>query len=127
MTQDDDAEFARIRDLWEGNVAVLRRMPDGSVAGIVRFIFTYGICSHMSETETYRGRWCHEQPAEAALAFYVWNGLSDPPGPWLKYKGGDGPERHNPLIFEHIEGRRYKRKLPSEIDQAKLWPAGSAT
>lgn len=116
-TIDPDLE-AMLRS--EGYIA-LRLMPDGHIAGVNPFAFTFGLCTRL-DWNGYEDRWCFEQPADALLALVLWNGEGDPPGPWIKRKGG--PEYCNPKLFDVVGVNRdgskhYQRK--AEVDAAGLW------
>lgn len=56
--------------------------------GMQRFIFTTAIVEGLDEIG-YKGRWCypHELVKECAIAYELWDGVGDPKGRWIKYKG----------------------------------------
>lgn len=74
---------------------VLRVLPDGRHIGLVRMIFTVGLAVDLAADGTYSSRYCYPNLAAAAAALAAWDGVGDPPGPWLKQKGV-GIERSNP-------------------------------
>lgn len=79
--------------LAENGYAMVRRLPSGEVAGLRQFMFTVGLCVGLDEFGL-RTRFCYPSIAEAAFAMLLWNGHGDPPGAWIKQKGG--VERCNP-------------------------------
>ncbi len=82
----------------QGYVA-MRLMPDGSIAGINKFLFTYGLCTKLDFCG-YEDRWCFDDKDDAIGSLLAWNGLGDPPGNWKKQKGLR--ERHNPKLYNII-------------------------
>lgn len=70
-----------------------RLLPGRGVCAISKFIYTYGLCWGLDESG-YKGRWCYETKQDALDALRLWDGIDDPSGPWVKYKGIDG-ERFN--------------------------------
>lgn len=85
--------------LRENGFLLTRRLPTGEVAGIVRFVFTFGLCVGC-DRYGYRTRFCYPEPGSAVVALLTWNGEGDPPGPWIKEKGR--VERENPARFHGI-------------------------
>jgi hypothetical protein len=79
-----------------------RMLPTGEVAGVMAFIFTYGLCTGMDEWG-YTRRWCYPTRFSAKAALETWDGKGDPPGPWIKYKGVDG-ERTNAIFLNQKTG-----------------------
>lgn len=69
-------------------------MPDGTLAALGKQMYTTGIVVGIDE-DGYAGRFCYTSHAVAATALREWDGIGDPPGPWIKYKG-DGGERLGP-------------------------------
>jgi hypothetical protein len=55
-------------------------------------LFTYDLCVGLDETG-YRTRFMYPDLGTALVALLAWDGLGDPPGPWIKQKPGD---RENP-------------------------------
>ena len=76
----------------------LRQIPDGRWIGILRNLFTYGLCIDLHE-HGYRGRYCYENLIDVLRAADIYTGVGDPLGPWIKYKGEDG-ERLNTESWE---------------------------
>lgn len=70
-----------------------REIAGHGLCGVARFLFTTGLVLGIEETG-YRGRYCYEHRMDAIGALMDWNGIGDPPGPWIKYKG-EGGERSN--------------------------------
>lgn len=52
--------------------------------------------------DIYETRFCYETEAEAINALNTWDGYNDPPGNWIKQKGGI--ERLNP---NYIKSKDY--------------------
>jgi hypothetical protein len=71
-----------------------RTLPDGQLSGLMDYLFTCAIVVGLDATG-YRGRYCYPSRAAATQAFVAWNGIGDPGGPWIKYKGSGG-ERLGP-------------------------------
>jgi hypothetical protein len=78
----------------------LREIPGRGVCGLHRFIFTVGLMVGLDRTG-YKGRYCYESNAQAKEALETWDGIGDPSGTWIKYKGIGG-ERSNPIHKEEI-------------------------
>jgi hypothetical protein len=72
----------------------IRLLPDNRLAGIMPFLFTFGLVVGLDDTG-YQGRYCYEHLTDAAKALANWDGIGDPSGPWIKYKGKGG-ERLGP-------------------------------
>ncbi len=112
-----------VKSLTDNGYLVLRLMPDGHIAGITKFLFTYGLCARL-DFSGLGACWCFEVMDDAFRALIEWDGAGDPPGPWIKQKAP--AERCNPLLFDVIGrnssgGEITRRK--AEIDEAALWPA----
>lgn len=78
----------------------VRVLPNGETAGLLRMIFTVGLVVGLDEFG-YRTRFCYPDFNDAAAALESWDGIGDPPGPWIKEKGR-GAERLNPSTFKGI-------------------------
>lgn len=98
----------------------LRLMPDGSVAGVNKFLFTYGLCTRL-DFVGYHARWCFEMLDDALRALNEYDGIGDPPGPWIKQKGP--VKRCNPLLFDIVlaEDGREIATPKSTIDMDAVW------
>lgn len=79
---------------WKSEYDALREVPGHAICGVRRFLFTYGLVVGMDDTG-YAGRYCYEFRAEAVDALREWDGIGDPPGQWIVYKGRGG-ERMGP-------------------------------
>jgi hypothetical protein len=79
--------------LAEGYMMV-REVPGRGVCGLYKFLFTIGLVYGCDATG-YAGRWCYPSMGTALESFFKWDGVGDPPGPWIKYKGRGG-EYSNP-------------------------------
>lgn len=92
---------ARISDSTLDHYAAVRYMPDGSVAGIMAFIYTTGLCVGITDIG-YERRFCYARHIDALEALLAWDGTADPPGPWIKEKGGELGDRANPNTLAGI-------------------------
>lgn len=88
----------------------VRRLKSGEVAGIMRMNFTTGLFVGLNYI-SYRTRFCYHGEEEAAQAIEEWDGHGDPPGPWIKEKGGK--ERLGP------GARRFEPIPPAAVDLIK--------
>jgi hypothetical protein len=61
--------------------------------GLFHFAFTTGLVVGI-DLLGYNGRYCYEHLADAVEALENWDGVGDPEGNWIKYKG-EGGERMN--------------------------------
>lgn len=68
-----------------GGYDMVRKLPDGKFIGVTRMITTTGLFVGLTE-DMYERRYCFEHYGDAATAFAEWNGVGDPPGPWIKEK-----------------------------------------
>ena len=75
----------------------LRVMPNGEIAGIQSFMFTYGLVLGLDHWG-YRTRFCFPSKAEAVAALKDWDGEGFPPGFWIKQKPENipNPDLQNP-------------------------------
>ena len=118
MTQQIDRDLATYL-ATQGYVA-LRIMPDGHLAGVSRFLFTYGLCTKV-DWEGYGARWCFKDPMDAVRALAEWDGQGDPPGPWIKQKCPI--ERSNPLTHDirlNSDGSEWAEPK-AEVDMDAVW------
>lgn len=79
------------------------KVIDGrGVCALQEFMFTIGIIYGLNELG-YEGRYCYpkERMADAVLAYEIWDGKSDPPGPWIKHKGS--VEYSNPELNDNSD------------------------
>ena len=60
----------------------------GELAGIMPMLYTTGLFVGITEAG-WRTRFCYEHRKDAIAALDAWNGLGDPPGPWIKEKPSD--------------------------------------
>ena len=66
--------------------AAVRQLPDGRWIGVMRFIYTVGLCVGLDDMG-YRYRYCYQSYIHAVRDAERWDGQGDPPGLWLKLKG----------------------------------------
>ena len=64
----------------------LRELPDGTIIGVCRQMFTTGLFVGLTSF-SYSHRYCYELWNDATKACRMWDGTGDPPGPWIKLKG----------------------------------------
>lgn len=105
-----------------------RLMPTGEWACIGRFAYTCGLIIGVTGWG-YDRRFCYETFGEAKAALITWTGRGDPPGAWIKEKGGR-VERSNPNLYmlkgipivpEPVIPRAPKRDMIEElIELAKV-------
>jgi len=69
-----------------------KRLPSGEWLALQPQIFTWSLVI-VRDKQSWRTRYCYEDPADAAAAFLAWVGAGDPPGNWVKQKP---EERLNP-------------------------------
>lgn len=67
----------------------IRFIEPRGFCGIIRMIYTVGLVSGLDQSG-YQHRWCYPDWASASHALSEWNGISDPPGDWIKHKGKGG-------------------------------------
>ena len=82
----------------------IRTLPTGEIAGLMNLIFTTGLFVGL-ERDRYRTRYCYKNCDEASKALADWDGIGDPPGPWIKQK----PEnRLNPNLpsVDHLVDKK---------------------
>lgn len=70
----------------------LRAVPGVGLCGIRKMNFTFGLFVGLDEGGC-RGRFCYKTGEDAVEALKTWNGIGDPSGPWIKYKGEGGERR----------------------------------
>jgi len=86
------------KQLENENYTNLKEIPGRGVCGLWKFLFTTGLCFGLDQYG-YVGRYCYETTQEAEIALKYWDGVGDPPGFWLKYKG-EGGDRSNHLFLK---------------------------
>lgn len=94
----DPALEQQILALGEGNYSHLR-VTNGEVMGLGRYLYTWALMVGMGHTlwdAPCRRRYCYEHKSDAMRALMFWDGLGDPPGPWIKRKGIDCDEALGP-------------------------------
>lgn len=75
----------------------LKEVPGRGIVGLTHFAFTVGLVYGMTAS-FYEGRYCYPRAKDALDAFNTWDGVGDPPGPWVKHKGHI--EYRNPNLDE---------------------------
>jgi hypothetical protein len=77
-----------VNELEFPDYAHLREVPGRGLCGLHRFIFTTGLVVGITR-EGYIGRYCYSSWQDAHSALKKWDGVNDPDGDWIKYKGLD--------------------------------------
>jgi len=93
MEEFTDTELIMIESLKKEGYYGFRKVPNFGICGLRKFIFTTGIIIGLNPIDYY-GRYCYSSEQEASERLKNWNGIGDPKGNWLKYKGVGG-EREN--------------------------------
>lgn len=90
MNKEELIEFLKSEGYYN-----IREVPGRGLCGLMEFVFTIGLCEGLDE-HSYSGRYCYpkELIMESVVAIEVWDGMDDPIGGWIKYKGDKG-ERSN--------------------------------
>lgn len=71
----------------------IRNIDGQGLCGLRKFAFTTGLIIGIEQL-TYLGRYCFPSERDALNALNDWNGMGDPSGNWIKYKGFGG-DREN--------------------------------
>ena len=77
-----------------------RQLPDGRWIGIFQFIYTFGLVVDIT-SYGYSGRYYFRHLGDAVLALDQWDGVGDPPGAWIKYKGAGGERKR--MEIGHVQ------------------------
>jgi hypothetical protein len=96
----------------------VRQLANGEVAALYPMIYTTGLLVGLDDSG-YNRRYCYERQSDAFAALMKWDGQGDPPGPWLKQKGGVGGERLGPGLTDIIENDDELRKAAAIDDFEK--------
>lgn len=83
-------DLAALAQHWE--LYTVRQLPDGTVIGVQRMLFTWSLLVEIGVWE-YERRYCYKYHDDAIEACMSWDGKGAPPGPWIKEKpsGKKGP------------------------------------
>lgn len=117
-----DDNYAELEVWWrKAGIDYFKVMPDESLAGVKKQLFTYGIVSKL-DWSSFEQRWCFENAQDARLALDLWDGIGDPSGPWLKTFH---PERHNPNMFRQRPDcpAIWDRIPANDLNILRIWPA----
>lgn len=82
--------------LVEEGYTHLRQIPGRKYCGLHRMLFTWGLFYGMDQAG-YQARYCYPDLRTAIDAINEWDGVNDPPGPWIKHKGL-GYDHGNPAL-----------------------------
>lgn len=77
-----------IEFLNENGYTHIKAMQDGTVCALQKQLFTTGIIVGINRHGWSR-RYCYEREYDAREALIQWDGVGDPPGPWVKEKPSD--------------------------------------
>jgi hypothetical protein len=66
----------------------IKRLQNGELAATQRMLYTTGVVVGLTQIG-YDRRFCYDLEPEAVSALLVWEGVGDPPGPWIKEKPSD--------------------------------------
>jgi len=66
----------------------LRVVAGGKLCGILPQLFTTSLVVGLNDVG-YERRYCYEKSYEAEEMLAAWDGVGDPPGPWVKEKPSD--------------------------------------
>jgi hypothetical protein len=80
----------------------VRQLSDGRWIGIRDMMYTTGLFVNLNKVG-YEYRYCYENFTDAAIACDTWNGIGDPPGPWIKQKPSN---RLNPALAQEDFGEK---------------------
>lgn len=86
--------YALMEDLADQGYFDFKEVQDHGLCAICQFMFTYGLVTGL-DNDSYRGRYCFHTEDEAIEALRAWDGIGDPSGNWIVYKGKGG-QRSNP-------------------------------
>ena len=75
--------------LTANNYTNLRELPDGTVAGLQKLLFTTAICTGL-DSFGWAYRWCFDDPALAASELAKLESMDDEPTGYIARRGGRG-------------------------------------
>lgn len=84
-----DAADELLPVLWRGDFLATRIVPGRGLCGAQRFLYTCGLIVNMrfdGLAYDFDARYCYPTAADARRALLQWDGIDDPPGPWIKEK-----------------------------------------
>jgi len=87
--------------LEEEGYVQLKEIEGRGICGVRKFIFTYGLIYGLDESG-FKGRWCYDNYVEPVVALHNWDGIGDPKGNWIKYKGEDGERSRIEKDYSHV-------------------------
>jgi hypothetical protein len=74
-----------IHNLHAQGYQMVRELPNVGYIGVMPMLFTFGLFVGL-DSRSYVRRYCYKHFHEAAHALGTWDGIGDPPGPWIKEK-----------------------------------------
>lgn len=78
----------------------IRLMPNGQWVATAWLFYTTGLFVGLT-SEGYATKYCYEKDVDAIHAAETWDGVGDPPGPWIKRKGLGEEDRLGPGARGH--------------------------
>ncbi len=63
----------------------IRKLSNGTIIAVGKMAFTVALYVGL-EDNFYERRYCYESLTDALTALVQWDGVGDPPGPWIKEK-----------------------------------------
>ncbi len=91
-----------------------RQIASGEWIAVQKMLFTTGLFVIDADGAGWRTRFCYEHSIDAVLALLEWDGIGDPPGPWVKEKPSD---RHGPGMSGFIKrGTHSDGEAPQSVD-----------
>lgn len=88
MTRDLAGEQSFIEWLNANGYSRIKVMQDDTVCALQNQLYTTGLVVGLDRTG-YTRRYCYERWYDAKEALIQWDGVGDPPGPWIKEKPSD--------------------------------------
>jgi hypothetical protein len=80
----------------------VRYIEGRGVCALLRAIFTVDLCVDC-DFKLYQGRYQYEEMQEAVLGITKWTGKGEPPGNWIKHKGGKEGTYTNPNYKKYFD------------------------
>lgn len=77
-----------------------RQLADGRWIALLPMLYTTGLFVDLDEVG-YAYRYCYEHSHHAVADLQMWDGVGEPPGPWIKRKGRGG-DHLNPRWLEEV-------------------------
>lgn len=88
-----------------------RQLPDGRWIALQQMLFTTGLVVDIAE-DSWRARYCYEDPRGALADLLSWDGRDHPPGLWIKKKPDDLP---NPRWLAEAKQELAAQRKPGQV------------